>query len=86
MPPTNPTAVHDLDVNEVKDGLIVYDRAAERVHYLNHTAAFIFQLCDGSRTPAQLAGLVADAFGLDQPPRSEAEECLDQLIREGLVR
>ena len=47
MPSDSPLAVDGLDVNQVKDGLIVYDPARDRVHYLNNTAAAIFTLCDG---------------------------------------
>ncbi len=86
LPATNPTAVEGLDVNEVSDGLVVYDTSTERVHYLNHTAAFILQLCDGTKPPSELAALLATAFGLDQPPIAEVTACLRQLTDEGLVQ
>ena len=38
-----------LDVNEVPDGYVIYQTAADRVHYLNKTAAIVFELCDGAR-------------------------------------
>lgn len=86
MPATNPTAVEGLDAIEVSDGLVVYDSSSDRVHYLNHTAAFIFRLCDGTRPPSELAAIIATAFGLDEPPLADATACLRQLMDEGLVR
>jgi len=41
-----PSVIDGLDVNEVKDGLIVYDPSRDRVHYLNATAGVVFTLCD----------------------------------------
>ena len=38
-----------LDVNEVPDGYVIYQTEADRVHYLNKTAAIVFELCDGAR-------------------------------------
>ena len=38
-----------LDVNEVPDGYVIYQTDADRVHYLNKTAAIVFELCDGAR-------------------------------------
>jgi coenzyme PQQ synthesis protein D (PqqD) len=81
-----PSVVDGLDVNEVKDGLIVYDTDGDRVHYLNATAAVVFALCDGTNDDASIADLVAKAFELGEPPRTEVDECLAQLRDEGLVR
>jgi len=81
-----PAVVDGLEVNEVKDGLVVYDADGDRVHYLNATAAVVFTLCDGTKDAAEIAGLVAQAFELDEPPRTEVDECLTQLRGEGLVQ
>lgn len=81
-----PATAPGLDVNEVKDGLIVYDSVSDRVHYLNATAAVVFTLCDGERDPAAIAAVVAEAFGMDAPPHAEVDECLGQLGKEGLLR
>src|SRR5437762_3878064 len=42
------SVIDGLDVNEVKDGLIVYEPDRDRVHYLNGTAAVVFLFCDGT--------------------------------------
>jgi hypothetical protein len=81
-----PSVVDGLDVNEATDGLIVYQPNRDRVHYLNETAAAVFTLCDGSQDTADIAALLANAYGLDEAPSHEVEECLAQLRNEGLVR
>ena len=83
--PERPTIVDGLNVNEVKDGLIVYDPSRDRVHYLNATAAILFVLCDGTRSPDDLAAELQDAFSLAAPATAEVAEGLGNLDREGLL-
>jgi hypothetical protein len=81
-----PSVVDGLDVNEVKDGLIVYEPKRDFVHYLNATAAVVFTLCDGTQRSAEISARVAQAYGLDELPSREVEACLEQLRKQGLVR
>ena len=84
--PTHPTARPELEVNEVDDGLVIYDTGRDRVHYLNHTAALVFVLCTGEHAAADVAAHVAAAFDLPADrATSETDACLAQLAREGLV-
>jgi hypothetical protein len=85
-PTWRPTRVSDIEINEVADGYIVYQRAADRVHYLNHTAAILLELCNGKSALSELPQLLREAFDLSSPPAAEVRECLDQLLREGLIR
>ena len=82
---TGPRARSDLDVNEVPDGLVIYDGRRDRVHYLNPTAGLIFCLCTGENAADAIAEQVAEAFSLDQLPSEETESCLADLHREGLI-
>lgn len=82
---SRPVKREGLNVHEVRDGFIIYDAEADRVHYLNPTAALLFQLCDGERYPTQVATLVAQVFDLDHPPVREVEEGLQQLVAEGVL-
>jgi hypothetical protein len=81
-----PSVIDGLDVNEVKDGLIVYESESDRVHYLNATASIVFTLCDGAHTAPDMAQVISVAFGLDRPPSAEVEECLETLAKEGLLK
>jgi hypothetical protein len=84
-PAWRPTRVSDIEINEVADGYIVHDRAADKVHYLNHTAAILLELCNGQSALAELPELMRQAFDLSAPPAAEVRDCLEQLIREGLI-
>jgi len=85
MTPERPTIAEGLDLNETDDGLIIYVPATDRVHYLNSTASVVLQLCDGSRTPAEIAAEVGEVFGLEASPVAETEDCLERFGREGLL-
>jgi hypothetical protein len=75
-----------LEVNEVRDGLTVFDSVADRIHYLNQTAAVVFTLCDGRHSLSDIAAFLAEAFQLGEPPLGEVRECVSQLVRLGLLR
>jgi hypothetical protein len=86
MPNDRPAAVQGLDVNEVKDGLIVYDHVTDRVHYLNATAAIVFTMCDGQHDVSAIASFVAEAFELDDAPVADIDKCISSLVNEGLLQ
>jgi hypothetical protein len=81
-----PSVIDGLDVNEVKDGLIVYEPNRDLVHYLNGSASVIFALCDGTLDTAEIAAVVAKAYELAEPPSQHVQECVAQLRSQGLVR
>lgn len=74
-----------LDVNEVPDGYVIYQTEADRVHYLNKTAAIVFELCDGARGADDIAARVSKMFELDGTVDGEIEACVQSLLKEGLV-
>lgn len=80
-----PQQAEGLDVSEVADGLVVYQADDERVHYLNTTAAVVFELCTGSNSVDDITRLLGDAFALDEPPTAEVRRCLDHLRSQGVV-
>jgi hypothetical protein len=81
-----PARVEGLEVSEVDDGLVVYQASPEQVHYLNNTAAFVFELCSGERTAGEIATLMGDAFSLVDPPVAEVVSCLAELRTKGVLR
>ncbi|HET9536979.1 MAG TPA: PqqD family protein [Mesorhizobium sp.] len=76
---------NNLDIHEVPDGYIVYHTEQDRVHYLNKTAAIIFELCDGKHEPEDIVARVAKAFELDPSAHNEIRAGLESLVKEGLV-
>ena len=81
-----PRRLPALEINPVADdGFMIYRPEQGRVHYLNHTAVFILELCNGENSPARISGLVQAAYGLPTPPEQEVCEMLAKLAEEGLV-
>jgi len=80
-----PLQASNLEVTEVRDGIVVYQGAPERVHHLNNTAAFVFELSTGERTLEEIAEEVRLAFHLTEPPSAAVADCVGQLRRQGLV-
>lgn len=56
----------DLIVEEVLDEVVIYDLADAHAHALNPTAAYVWQQCDGTHTPADISRQVEAKFNLDQ--------------------
>lgn len=82
----NPVRIESLEVNEADDGLVVYDPARDMVHHLNPSAAVIFDLCDGTRDPAAIAGVLEQAYDLESPPLDDALTGLRDLAERELIR
>ena len=80
-----PARVNDIDLVEVTDGFVVYHPARDRVHFFNHTAAVVLELCDGTKSDAEIANLVQRCYELPAPPQTEITDCVARLRDEGLV-
>jgi Coenzyme PQQ synthesis protein D (PqqD) len=72
--------------SKVADGYVIYDTETDRVHFLNITAAVIYELCDGVRTVLGIARAIDEGYHLGSLPLEEVEICLDKLRSERLVR
>lgn len=62
------TKVAGFEVTEVPDGYVIYDDPKGEVHYLNPTAALIYEFSDGNRTVSDIAEFIRDAYDLDEEP------------------
>jgi hypothetical protein len=85
MSDTNPVKLKTLEVNDAEDGLVVYDPSHDVVHHLNPSAAVIFDLCDGTRDPEEIAGVLAEVYGLQTPPVDEILVGLRDLVERQLI-
>jgi hypothetical protein len=81
-----PTRADRLEVTEVDDGLVVYHDSPERVHHLNNTAAYVFELSSGDRTIEAIAAEMGTAFGLKEAPLEAVIACVEHLRANGLLR
>jgi len=82
---TRPKRVDGNEVTQVADGYIVYQTERDRIHYLNHTAVLVLELCNGSVRAADIPVLVQQAYDLPEAPTAEVAECLNHLAAEGLI-
>jgi Coenzyme PQQ synthesis protein D (PqqD) len=80
-----PRLVAGIQTNEVTDGYVVYDPVRDRVHYLNHTAVLVLELCTGRNKAADMPRLVQTAYDLPDMPVTEVMTCLEKFFEEGLV-
>ena len=60
-----PKRIESVHVESIDGDLCVYDTARQHVHALNHTAAFVWQRCDGRTAPAELAAALAAETSVD---------------------
>lgn len=80
-------ARRDVAMKQVGAELILYDSANEDIHVLNITAAKIFQLCDGSKKPEEIAKAIVESFdGVEHVQAYEdVKQTLDVLEAKHLV-
>ena len=83
---TTPKRADDLEINQVPDGYIVYQPSRDRVHYLNHTAVLVLELCTGRVRAGDMAQLLRNAYDLPEAPTEEVASCLNTLSSEGLIQ
>jgi hypothetical protein len=81
----NPKCIDGLDISSVDGGFIIYEPEKDRVHFLNHTAVLVLELCNGRNSPAEIAELMKGAYGLPEAPHSAVHEILGKMRDEGLL-
>lgn len=74
-----------LEINQMPDGWVIYRQETDRVHFLNPTAALVFELCNGRHTVADIGAILSGAYALSAPTTDEVSACLANLAGEGLV-
>ncbi len=74
-----------LEITHMPDGWVIYQHETDRVHFLNPTAALVFELCNGRHTRAEMAKILSDAYQLPAPAADEVGTCISNLLAEGLV-
>jgi hypothetical protein len=79
VPRAKPRALAGLAVAEIDGEAVVYDPVPSKLHYLNHSAALIFGLCDGSTTIAGMAESIGEAYEMDP---SELDGQIRPLLKE----
>ena len=71
-----------LQYDDVRDEHVLL--IPEGVVRLNPTAAQVLELCDGERSPEDIAGTLSARYG-DADVRADVRELLDAMAEKGLV-
>ena len=82
-----PSARRDgLVVKKINNETLVYDTERQTAHCLNHTAALIWERCDGSRTVDELSCFLDNSDGLNEDQRGQIVWiALDELTKSHLL-
>lgn len=75
-----------FEVTEVPDGFIVSDTKADRVHFLNNTAAIIYEMCDGNYTFREIVEFIDQTYSLETTSSAEVASCIRLLEAENLIQ
>jgi PqqD family protein of HPr-rel-A system len=68
------------------DDLLLYDPRSGQAYVLNATGAYLWSLCDGSRTLCSLARALAASYALAYPDAlADVRDHLDELQAAGLL-
>lgn len=75
-----------LEKTEVPDGFVIFKAETEKVHYLNPSAAVIFELSDGRKNIGEIAEFMREVYKLPEAPLAQTLTCTQALIDQGLLR
>src|SRR5437762_5824014 len=79
MAAVKPRARSELAVAAIDGETVVYDLLPKKLHFLNHSAALTFGLCDGRTTIAEMADAIGEVYEMD--PR-EIEDQIRPLLKQ----
>lgn len=79
MARVKPRARAELEVVEIDGEAVVYDARSDGLHYLNHSSATVFALCDGESTIVDIVEAISDVYEL---PPDDADKQVRQLVRD----
>jgi hypothetical protein len=80
------TQADGLEITHMPDGWVIYHLETDRVHFLNATAALVFELCNGRHTVTEIAGILSAAYELSTPTIDDVQTCVSNLVAESLVK
>src|SRR5262245_48408355 len=81
-----PKARADISTYPLDNDLVLYDTMSREGFILNSTAAKVWQLADGSRTPAAMARAMAKDYGVEyKSALGDVRELLTALDGAGLL-
>ena len=61
----NPKKRDDVSARVIAGETVVLDRDGGRVHQLNATASYVWERCDGSASPTEIARDLSEQYGVE---------------------
>lgn len=81
-----PVQSEGLEIFPEADGYVVHQPARNKVHFLNHTAVFVLELCNGRHRIGEIESILAGSFDMTESPAEVVAKILGQFVEEDLVR
>ncbi len=76
----------NLIVHEMDDEILLYDPQIDRTHRLNPTAAMIWRLCDGSKTPEEMARSLMEHYEVEfDAAIKDTQSVVQQFLHERII-
>jgi len=75
----NPKIRKDLYIRPLGDEKVIYDKENGRVHFMNPTATFILDLCNGTHSREEIIERLLDRYEVS---REEAEKDVNRIIKD----
>ena len=86
MSDARPIAVPTVSSYPLDDELVLYTSTDGQAYILNHTAARVWRLLDGTRTEVEAAREVADTYGeAYEQVLGDVRELVEHLLTAGLL-
>jgi len=79
MAATRPRVREEVTVCGIEGEAVVYDPDGSELHYLNHSAALVLDLCDGEATMKEMATAIADVY---EEPIADVEKQVRSVVRQ----
>jgi len=80
-----PAQAEGLEIYPEADGCVVYQPQRDKVHFLNHTAVFLLELCDGEHGVGEIGEIFRETFKPAEDPGEAVAAILKQFSDEELV-
>ena len=84
-PPGAPRRRPEVLARDVDGEVVLYHPGTQGIHGLNPTASFVWELCDGSRTPEDIAGELEAIYPGQPGVRSDVLQTIESLQSMGLI-
>jgi hypothetical protein len=81
-----PVQSEGLEIFPETDGYVVHQPERNKVHFLNHTAVFVLELCNGRHRVGEIENILAASFEMTESPSAVVAKILGQFVEEDLVR